>query len=164
MQACTVPAECCTVPARTGRPYLLGVRCMQHAGLHAPCRTSRRTITRARYFGSFARTMQRCMLAACKVAGTMQTSNTARRDGSATKPRTMTHNITNPDAVVVQSHQHERVTRCIASPWRAGSRTSHTKRTPHTRYGGADVVTSAPIAGCTRARDLRDMWKTHATR
>jgi hypothetical protein len=70
----------------------------------------------------------------------------ARRDGSATKPRILTHNITDLDAVAVQSHKHERENRRIASPWRTGSRTSHTKRTPITRYGGADVVTSAPIA------------------
>ena len=68
----------------------------------------------------------------------------ARRDGSATKPRILTHNITDLDAVAVQSHKHERENRRIASPWRTGSRTSHTKRTPITRYGGADVVTSAP--------------------
>ena len=58
----------------------------------------------------------------------------------------MTHNLTDPDAVAVQSQHHERVNRCIALPWWTGSRTSGTKRTPHTRYGGADAVTSAPIA------------------
>ena len=60
--------------------------------------------------------MQRCMLAACKVAGTMQTSNTARRDGSAINARILTHNITDLDAVAVQSHKHERENRRIASP------------------------------------------------
>ena len=86
------------------------------------------------------------MLAACKVAGTMQTSNTARRDGSAINARILTHNITDLDAVAVQSQDHECRKHCIASSWRAGSWSSHTKRTPNTRYGGAYEVTSAPIA------------------
>ena len=79
----------------------------------------------------------------------MQTSNTARRDGSATNARAMTDKVTDPDAEAVQSQHHERVNRCTASPWRTRLSLKATKRTPHTRYGGADVVTSALIADLT---------------